>query len=165
MSENLTKRVKIRQAKPEDVSGILKMVAELAEFEDLTDQLVATEEDYQKSLFGPVPVAEALVAEREEGLIGYAIFFSTFSTFIGKAGIWLEDLYVKEAFRHQGVGKSLLKALGKMAQERGAGRYEWCVLDWNQNAIDLYQQVGGEILEEWRIVRMDRKGIENLPEK
>lgn len=141
------------------------MVAELAEFEDLTDQLVATEEDYQKSLFGPVPVAEALVAEREGGLIGYAIFFSTFSTFIGKAGIWLEDLYVKEAFRHQGVGKSLLKALGKMAQERGAGRYEWCVLDWNQNAIDLYQQVGGEILEEWRIVRMDRKGIENLPEK
>lgn len=165
MSENLTKRVKIRQAKPEDVSGILEMVAELAEFEDLTDQLVATEEDYQKSLFGPVPVAEALVAEREGGLIGYAIFFSTFSTFIGKAGIWLEDLYVKEAFRHQGVGKSLLKALGKMAQERGAGRYEWCVLDWNQNAIDLYQQVGGEILEEWRIVRMDRKGIENLPEK
>ncbi|MDF1738722.1 MAG: GNAT family N-acetyltransferase [Verrucomicrobiales bacterium] len=165
MSENLTKRVKIRQAVPDDVSGILKMVAELAEFEDLTDQLVATEEDYQESLFGTVPVAEALVAEHEGALIGYAIFFSTFSTFIGKAGIWLEDLYVKEAFRHQGVGKRLLKALGKIAQERDAGRYEWCVLDWNQNAIDLYKQVGGEILEEWRIVRMDRKGIENLPEK
>ena len=165
MSENLTKRVKIRQAEPEDVPGILKMVAELAEFENLTDQLVATEKDYEESLFGPVPVAEALVAEDDGALIGYAIFFSTFSTFIGKAGIWLEDLYVREAFRPQGVGKSLLKALGKMAQERGAGRYEWCVLDWNQNAIDLYQQVGGEILEEWRIVRMDRKGIENLPEK
>ena len=72
---------------------------------------------------------------------------------------------MKEAFRHQGVGKRLLKSLGKIAQERDAGRYEWCVLDWNQNAIDLYEQVGGEILKEWRIVRMDRKGIENLPEK
>ncbi len=165
MSDNLTESVEIRPARPEDVVEILKMVAELAEFEKLTDQLVATEEDYQKSLFGPVPVAEALVAEHEGGLIGYAIFFSTFSTFIGKAGIWLEDLYVKQAFRHQGVGKRLLKSLGKLAQERDAGRYEWCVLDWNQNAIDLYEQVGGEILKEWRIVRMDRKGIENLPEK
>ncbi|MDA7921397.1 GNAT family N-acetyltransferase [Verrucomicrobiales bacterium] len=165
MSENLIKNVKIRPAKPEDVVGILEMVAELAEFEKLSDQLVATEADYQNSLFGLVPVAEALVAENSKGLIGYAIFFSTFSTFIGRAGIWLEDLYVKEAFRHQGVGKRLLKSLGKIAQERDAGRYEWCVLDWNQNAIDLYEQVGGEILEEWRIVRMDRKGIENLPEK
>ena len=165
MSEKLTKNVEIRSAKPEDVSGILKMVAELADFENLTEQLVATDADYQKSLFGPVPVAEALVAEQEGELIGYAIYFSTFSTFIGKAGIWLEDLYVREAFRHQGVGKGLLKALGKIALERDSGRYEWCVLDWNQNAIDLYEQVGGEILEEWRTVRLDRKGIENLSEK
>ncbi len=165
MSGKLTQSVRIRPATPDDVAGILKMVAELAEFEDLTDQLVATEADYQKSLFGPVPVAEALVAEQDGALIGYAIFFSTFSTFIGKAGIWLEDLYVRESFRHRGVGKNLLKALGKIAQERDAGRYEWCVLDWNQNAIDLYEQVGGEILEEWRTVRLDRKGIENLSEK
>jgi len=165
MSGNLTKNVTIREAKPEDVSAILEMVAELAEFEKLTDQLVATEEDYQNSLFGAVPVAEALVAEDEAGLVGYAIFFSTFSTFIGKAGIWLEDIYVREAFRHQGVGKRLLKSLGAIALERDAGRYEWCVLDWNQNAIDLYEQVGGEILEEWRIVRMNRKGIEDLPNK
>ena len=165
MIKKLPKSVKIRKARSKDISDILKMVAGLAEFEKMSDQFVATEADYQKTLFGRKRVAEALVAEGEEGLIGYAIFFSTFSTFNGKAGVWLEDLYVKEEFRRRGVGKRLLKALGEVARGRDAGRYEWCVLDWNQNAIDLYEQVGGEILDEWRIVRMDRKGIENLPDK
>ena len=91
--------------------------------------------------------------------------FSTFSTFVGRAGIWLEDLYVRPDFRKAGIGKKLLKAVGRIAEERNAGRYEWCVLDWNQNAIDLYTQVGGEILDEWRIVRLDRTAIEALPAK
>lgn len=165
MTKFSTEDCLIRDAAPTDVSEILALVAELAEFEHLSHALIATEEDYQKSLFGKNPAAEALVAEVQGKIVGYAIFFSTFSTFIGRAGIWLEDLYVQEAYRKQGIGKRLLKAVGEKARERNAGRYEWCVLDWNKNAIQLYEQVGGEILDEWRIVRMDRKGIEALPEK
>ncbi len=167
MSEikNIHQSLDIREADSSDVPGILEMVAELAEFEELSDQLVATEADYQESLFGENPAAEALVATVSGDLVGYAIFFSTFSTFVGRAGIWLEDLYVRPDYRKLGIGKKLLKAVGAIAEERAAGRYEWCVLDWNQNAIDLYTQVGGEILEEWRIVRLDRAAIEALPGK
>ncbi|MEM7603135.1 MAG: GNAT family N-acetyltransferase [Verrucomicrobiota bacterium] len=155
----------IREATPDDVKSILEMVRELADFENLADEMVATEADYQDSLFGEEPVAAALVAESKGHLIGYAIHFSTFSTFVGRAGIWLEDLYVKQSFRKRGVGKALLKAVGAVAEARGSGRYEWCVLDWNQNAINLYEQMGGEILKEWRIVRLDHNGIVSLPEK
>jgi GNAT superfamily N-acetyltransferase len=165
MIENIQASLEIRDASPRDIPGILKMVAELAEFEQLSDQLVATEVDYQESLFGDHPAAEALVATVSGELVGYAIFFSTFSTFVGRAGLWLEDLYVRPAFRKAGIGKKLLKSVGAIAEKRAAGRYEWCVLDWNQNAIDLYTQVGGEILDEWRIVRLDRAAIEALPEK
>ena len=163
--KNIHQSLEIREASSGDVPGILEMVAELAEFEHLTDQLVATEDDYQESLFGENPAAEALVATVSGDLVGYAIFFSTFSTFVGRAGIWLEDLYVRPDFRKVGIGKKLLKAVGAVAEARAAGRYEWCVLDWNQNAIDLYTQVGGEILDEWRIVRLDRASIEALPGK
>ncbi len=155
----------IRPARPNDVPGILAMIRELAEFEALSHQVVATEDDYHASLFGENPAAEALVAEVENNLVGYAIFFSTFSTFIGRAGIWLEDLYVRPDFRGLGLGKGLLKAVGEIAAARNAGRYEWSVLDWNRNAIDLYERVGGEILQEWRIVRLDQQGIRSLPEK
>jgi len=155
----------IRPARPNDVPGILAMIRELAEFEALSHQVVATEDDYHASLFGENPAAEALVAEVGNNLVGYAIFFSTFSTFIGRAGIWLEDLYVRPDFRGLGLGKGLLKAVGEIAAARNAGRFEWSVLDWNRNAIDLYERVGGEILQEWRIVRLDQQGIRSLPEK
>ncbi|MDF1657033.1 MAG: GNAT family N-acetyltransferase [Verrucomicrobiales bacterium] len=158
-------KLTIRKACSGDVVAILEMVQELADFEKLGDEMIATEADYQESLFGEKPVAEALIAEFDGGLFGYAIFFSTFSTFVGRAGIWLEDLYVKQSFRKQGIGKKLLKAVGTIAEERNAGRYEWCVLDWNHHAIDLYEQMGGKIMKEWRIVRLDRNGIEALPEK
>jgi GNAT superfamily N-acetyltransferase len=162
MNESLKVPASLRAATSDDIPGILEMIRELAEFENLSDQVVATEADYQESLFGKTPVAGAIVAESEGNLVGYAIYFSTFSSFIGRAGLWLEDLYVRPAFRGTGVGKGLLKAVGQIAADRDAGRYEWSVLDWNQNAIDLYERVGGEILQEWRIVRMDRDGIENL---
>lgn len=155
----------IRAAVPSDIPALLEMIRELAEFEKLSDQVVATEEDYLESLFGKNPVAGALVAEGENGLAGYAIYFYTFSSFIGRAGVWLEDLYVRPAFRGLGLGKGLLKAVGDIASKRNAGRYEWSVLDWNQNAIDLYEKVGGEILHEWRIVRLDKKGIGELTGK
>lgn len=165
MSNSVDCEITIRPAIPEDIPGILEMVLELAEFEKLADQVVATKEDYEESLFGAVPVAEALVAEEKNGFVGYAIFFSTFSTFIGRAGIWLEDLYVRPEFRKRGIGKKMLQEVGSIARERNAGRYEWCVLDWNQNAIDLYEYVGGEILDEWRIVRLNRDTLDVLPEK
>lgn len=157
----------IRAAQPADVPGILEMVRELAVFEKLEHILIATEEGYHESLFGENPSAEALVAESSEdgGLIGYAIFFSTFSSFIGRAGIWLEDIYVRPDFRSLGVGSSLLKSVAGIASERNASRYEWCVLDWNTDAIDFYQKAGATILEEWKIVRTEGEVIEKLAQK
>lgn len=165
MSENLSSEIHIRRANPDDILDILNMVRELAEFEHLLDEVTATEEDYRKSFFGENAAAEAIVAEGKAGLAGYAIFFSTFSTFVGRPGVWLEDLYVRPNFRKQGVGRRLLKEVGKIAFKRNSGRYEWAVLDWNRNAIDLYRNMGGKILDEWRIVRLDRKGIVELQEK
>ena len=158
-------KLTIRPARPADIPALLGMIRELADFENLSDQVIATEADYQESLFGEKPAAEALIAEIDSDPVGYAIFFRTFSTFIGRAGLWLEDLYVKPAFRHQGIGEELLRCGASMAHDENAGRYEWCVLDWNQNAIELYEKVGGKILEEWRIVRMGQKEIKRLSEK
>ncbi len=155
----------IRAAEPQDVPAILALVKELAEFEHLSHQVSATEADYHSALFSEAPDAEALVAVIEGEIIGYAIFFPTFSTFLGRAGIWLEDLYVSPSHRGNGWGKALLKAVGAIARQRGAGRMEWSVLDWNQRAIDLYQQIGGEILSDWRIVRLDHEGLEHLESK
>jgi GNAT superfamily N-acetyltransferase len=154
MSEFSNDFFRLRPVRPDDLPELLAMIRELAEFERLTHLVTATEADYQESLFGESPAAEALLAEEDGRLVGYAVYFSTFSTFVGRAGIWLEDLYVRPAHRGKGYGKALLKAVGAIAHARGAGRYEWSVLDWNQHAIDLYERVGGEILPEWRIVRM-----------
>lgn len=165
MSLFLQNDLEIHPARREDIPVILEMVLELAEFEKLAHELVATREDYERALFGDPAAAEALLAEVGGEPVGYAIFFSTFSTFVGRPGIWLEDLYVRPGFRRKGIGKTLLQAVGKVAEERGAGRYEWNVLDWNRNAIDLYEKMGGRILTDWRTVRLDREGIERLPEK
>ncbi|MDF1814802.1 MAG: GNAT family N-acetyltransferase [Verrucomicrobiales bacterium] len=155
----------IRPATKGDIPQILEMVRELAVFENLEPALVATVEDYEASLFGSNRAAEALIAELSDGTpVGYAIFFTTFSTFIGRPGIWLEDIYVRQEYRGNGSGKLLLKEVAKIARDRNAGRYEWCVLDWNQNAIDFYDRAGAEILDEWRIVRMEGEGIEKLAE-
>lgn len=159
MSDFSNDSFRIRPARPEDLPEILTMIQELAEFERLSHQFVATEEGFRECLFGERPAAEALVAEVDGTAAGYAVFFTTFSTFLGKAGLWLEDLYVRPAHRGIGLGKALLKSVGAIAHERNAGRYEWSVLDWNQNAIDLYERVGGEILEEWRIVRLSGKNL------
>jgi GNAT superfamily N-acetyltransferase len=164
MSDFSEKELRIRPATPQDLGDLLAMIRELAEFERLSHLLIATEADFHESLFGEKPAAEALIGEIGGVTAGYAIYFSTFSTFVGRAGIWLEDLYVRPGHRGRGLGKALLKAVGRIAHERGAGRYEWTVLDWNTNAIDLYERAGGEILPEWRIVRMDRERLRNLVE-
>jgi GNAT superfamily N-acetyltransferase len=164
MSDFSERDYRIRPATPRDLGELLAMIRELAEFERLTHLLVASEEDFHESLFGEKPAAEALIGEVGGAAAGYAIYFTTFSTFVGRPGIWLEDLYVRPVHRGMGLGKALLKAVGAIAHERGAGRYEWTVLDWNWNAIELYERAGGEILPEWRIVRMDRERLRNLVE-
>ncbi|MEM0895997.1 MAG: GNAT family N-acetyltransferase [Verrucomicrobiota bacterium] len=152
----------IRPATPEDVPEIHAMIGELAEFEKLSDQFVATAEELREPLFGQNPAAEALVAEEDGGLAAYAIFFTTFSTFLAKPGLWLEDLYVRPRFRGQGLGKRLVLEGAKMAEERGLGRYEWCVLDWNQNAIEFYESLGANVLKEWHTVRSEREQIRGM---
>ncbi len=152
----------ILPAAPADVPAILEMIRELAVFEKLEHQVVATEERYQRALFDDPPQAEALIAKVGDERVGYAIFFTTFSTFIGKSGLWLEDLYVRSAHRGTGIGKAMLKAGAAMACDRDCDRYEWCVLDWNQKAIDLYEAVGADVMPDWRICRLGRDGIESM---
>lgn len=164
MSEFSSDSHRIRTAVPADIPVLLDMIRELAEFEKLSHLVEASESDYHEVLFGARPAAEALIGEAAGEIAGYAIFFTTFSTFVGKPGIWLEDLYVRPAHRGIGLGKGLLRAVGRIALSRGAGRYEWTVLDWNEKAIELYERAGGEILPEWRIVRMDRERLRSLVE-
>lgn len=152
--------VTLRAALPEDAKSIIEMIRELAVFEKLEDQMVATEADLCESLFGRSGGPEAFVAELKPGeLVGYAIFFENFSTFLCKRGLYLEDIYVRPEYRQQGIGKAFLKKLAETAVERGSGRLEWCVLDWNQNAIDVYESIGGDVLPDWRIVRMEGDAI------
>lgn len=169
MEADLEKKhpVRVRAAAPGDVGEIHAMIGELAAFEHLSDQFVATVEDLAESFFGEQPAAGALVAEEVESrkLVGYAIWFTTFSSFLGKAGLWLEDLYVRPDWRGGGVGKQLLVSVARLAKEKGSGRYEWSVIDWNQRAIDFYRAAGAEILPDWRFVRMDETGIARLSEE
>lgn len=154
--------VSVRNVEVRDIPEMLVMIRELAEFEKLLDILVTTEEDLQKALFGEDPAAGGLVAEVDGKLVGYALHFTTFSSFLGKPGLWLEDIYIRPKWRGAGVGKQLLLAVVTHAREKHYGRCEWCVLDWNQRAIDFYESMGSKVLDEWRIVRMDRARIEEL---
>ncbi|WP_246013416.1 GNAT family N-acetyltransferase [Pigmentiphaga humi] len=141
------------------------MMRGLAEYEHLTHLFIAREEDLHDALFGPRPAAECLVAEAAGTVAGYALFFHNYSTFLGRKGLYLEDLYVHPDRRGQGLGKRLLKALAALAVERRCGRFEWSVLDWNQPAIDFYQSMGAEVLPDWRIVRVTGAALEGLARK
>ena len=155
--------MEIRPATRSDLSAILDLIRQLADFEGLRDEVETDVEDLDQAFFGESPAAECLVAESTDSeLIGYAIFFTTFSSFAGKRGIWLEDIYIKPEWRGKGIGKRLLKAVGEVAKTRGAGRYEWCVLDWNQRAIDFYRHIGSTVLPDWRICRMGSEQISRL---
>jgi len=144
----------IRPARVDDCPAIHAMVRELADFERLTNQHVATVADLRLSLFGLRPAAEAMVAEIAGDVVGFALVFATYSTFLGKSGLWLEDLYVRPAFRGQGIGRSLLLHVAALARERGCGRLEWAVLDWNTRAIDLYRSLGAVPLGDWTTMRL-----------
>lgn len=147
----------VRPVQSGDAESLCRLIGELAEFEHLSHQLEVTPEALRAHLLGPASSAGGLVAEAEGGgLVGYAIFFRSFSTFLGRPGLWLEDLYVTPSHRGQGVGGALLRAFVTLARESGCGRCEWTVLDWNANAIEIYRASGADVLPDWRIVRMDR---------
>ena len=148
--------VEIRPATAQDVPLILGLIREPAEYEKLSDQVVATEESLRASLFpasGRQP-AECVLAFEGTEPAGYALFFTTFSTFLAQPGLWLEDLYVKPALRHQGIGKALILHVAQLANHRGCGRMEWSVLDWNAPAIKFYASLGAKTLPDWRICRL-----------
>ena len=144
----------IREAQPSDVPVILGMIRELAEYERLLHMVVATEESLPRSLFGSRPYAEALLAEVGGEAVGFALYFHNFSTFLGKPGLYLEDLFVKPAFRGRGIGKALLSRVARIAVERDCGRMEWSVLDWNEPSIRFYESLGAKPLDDWTIFRL-----------
>jgi GNAT superfamily N-acetyltransferase len=144
----------IRPAQCEDAIAIFALIQELAAYEKLTHQVTGTAEAFSEHLFGSTACAEALVVERQNQLIGFALFFKNYSTFLTKPGLYLEDLYVQEAYRGQGIGKALLKAVAQIAQARGYGRMEWSVLDWNETAIGFYKKMGADVLPDWRTCRV-----------
>ncbi|MEM9101009.1 MAG: GNAT family N-acetyltransferase [Pseudomonadota bacterium] len=151
----------IRKASDKDAQQVLNFIVALAEYERLADQVTATLEDIQQSLFVRKE-AEVLIAEWQGEPAGFALFFHNYSTFLGKKGIHLEDLFVLPEFRGKGIGKHLLKSLAKIAVERDCGRLEWCVLDWNQPAIDFYKSLGAETLNEWLINRVTSESLLHL---
>jgi GNAT superfamily N-acetyltransferase len=144
----------LRPATPQDVPAIVGLIRELAVFEKLEHLVVATPEKLAPQLFGPRPAAEAVVGEVGGTVVAFALFFTNFSTFLAQPGLYLEDLYVQPAHRGTGLGKALLQHLGALAVERGCGRFEWSVLDWNANAIRFYEKMGATVMPDWRICRL-----------
>ena len=150
----------LRPAQPRDVPAIVGLITELAEFEHLAHLLQITPETLSPHLFGERPVVESVVAETDGRIVGFALFFTNFSTFLAKPGLYLEDLYVQPACRGQGIGKALLSHLGALANARNYGRFEWSVLDWNENAIRFYEKMGATVMPDWRICRVAGAALE-----
>jgi GNAT superfamily N-acetyltransferase len=154
--------LEIHAATQDDVPLILSLIKELAEYERLSHEVVATEEELRDSLFGERPVAEVLIGHHRGEPVGFALFFHNFSTFLGKPGIYLEDLYVRPRYRGMGFGKTLLTCVAKLAKERGCGRLEWSVLDWNEPAIEFYKGIGAVPMDEWRLYRVAGESLGKL---
>jgi GNAT superfamily N-acetyltransferase len=152
----------LRNAELRDIGAIVQLIRDLAEFEQLTHLLQVTPEKLRPQLFGERPAAEALVAERGGEVVAFALFFTNFSTFLAQPGLYLEDLYVKPEHRGAGIGEALLGKLAAIAVERDYGRFEWSVLDWNENAIRFYERMGATVMPEWRICRVTGPGLERL---
>ena len=155
-------RAEIRPATEDDVPIILSLIRELAEYERLSHEVVATEGLLRESLFGERRGPEVLIACCKGAPAGFALFFHSFSTFLGRPGIYLEDLYVKPEFRGRGIGRALLTHLARLAKERGCGRLEWAVLDWNEPAIKLYKSIGAVPMDEWTVYRVTGETLETL---
>ncbi|HEX3017188.1 MAG TPA: GNAT family N-acetyltransferase [Caproicibacter sp.] len=156
--------VVIRFAEESDTKLILQFIRELAEYEKMEKDVTATEEILRDSLFHR-NAAETIVAEKDGRPVGFALFFHNFSTFLGKPGIYLEDLFVRPEARGLGVGKALLAFLAKLAVERGCGRFEWWCLDWNKPSIEFYKSMGAKPMDDWTVYRVDGNALINLAEQ
>jgi GNAT superfamily N-acetyltransferase len=152
----------IRPATPSDVPAIFDLICALAEYERLSHMVAGSAEALGEHLFGDRPYVEAIVAQWEQNTVGFALFFSNYSTFLTKPGIYLEDLFVLPEYRRRGIAKAMLIYIAQLACDRGAGRLEWSVLDWNDPAIDFYKSIGASIMEEWRICRVTEDAISRL---
>lgn len=156
---------KIRIAKKEDTPVILKFIKELAVYEKLSDQVEATEHLLEQSLFGKHRVSEVIFAEYKDTPVGYCLFFHNFSTFLGKNGLYIEDIYVQPKMRGLGIGRQLFSYMAKLALDRGCGRLEWWVLDWNKDAINFYKKMGAQGMDEWTVYRLSGEKLKTLADK
>jgi GNAT superfamily N-acetyltransferase len=145
-----------------ELSTLLELIRELARFERLEHEVEATVESLQESLFGAQPVAGALLARSGAEPAGYALYFFTFSSFVGRAGIWLEDVYVRPACRQRGLGRALIKAVARIGVERNCGRFEWTALNWNTTALDFYRRLGATSMDDWTLLRMNAHGLRTV---
>lgn len=155
----------IEKATPADIPLVLSLIRELAEFENLLHEARATDADLRETLFGDRPFAEVVIGRLGSAAVGFALFFHNYSTFLGKPGIYLEDLFVRPAYRGGGFGERLLRHLAQLAVQRGCGRFEWSVLDWNQRAIDFYKKLGAQPLNDWTTFRVTGEALEQLGRK
>jgi GNAT superfamily N-acetyltransferase len=152
----------INSASEPDVPALLAMIRELAEFEHLAHELEVTETSLREALFGERPVAAALLGWVDGYPAGYAVYYRTFSTFVGRSGIFLDDLYVRPEHRKHGLGRALLEAVAKIGAELGGGRFEWVALRWNENAFRFYRSLGAKVMDEWSLLRMNGREVGNL---
>ena len=159
-----TENFAIRPATVADVPVILELIRALATYERAPNDVTATEKGLTEVLFGEKPAAEVLLAFENETAVGFAVFFHNFSTWLGRPGLYLEDLFVRPEDRGKGYGRALLIHLAKIARDRGCGRMEWAVLDWNEPAIQFYRKLGGKAMDEWTVFRLTRDGIKRLAE-
>ena len=155
----------IRTATEADVATILRFIRDLAIYEKLEDRVVANEESIRATLFGQPRFAEVLIGEEDSKPVGFALFFHNYSTFLGRPGVYLEDLFVNPEARGKGYGKLLLARLASIAKERNRGRVEWAVLDWNTPSIDFYRSLGAISLDDWKIFRLTGESLDALAEK
>jgi len=152
----------IRPATPPDIPALYRLVQELAAYERLTHEVRATEDSLRQAMFGDRVYLEAVIAESAGETVGYASYFHNYSTFVGKPGLWIEDIFVRPALRGKGHGRALFQSLANIAQQRGCGRLEWSALDWNEAAVGFYLEFGARKLDEWTMFRLDETGIAKL---
>lgn len=154
--------IRIQPAVAADIPLIHAFIRELAEYERLSSEVSATEEGLGQTLFGPRPAAEVLIASLDDVPAGFALYFQNYSTFLAQPGLYLEDLFVRPAYRGRGIGRRLLTQLATVARERLCGRVEWAVLDWNESAIGFYQSLGAKRMSDWRTFRLTGEALQNL---
>ena len=147
---------------PAEVPLLLELIRELARFEKLEHEVETTAELLHQALFGPQPAAGALLARGDGEVAGYAIYFFTFSSFVGRAGLWLEDVYVRPPFRRRGLGRGLIATVARIGAERGCGRFEWTALDWNARALEIYRGLGARVMKEWVLLRLNAAELRRL---